>query len=173
MESPLENVLIALLEDGRQDVLVSVRDLSDENAATKLSPDRWSVLECLEHLVSVEDRLLGWITTGEVIEAPQADRQKEIHLYGSIMDRSYKVQAPEAVVPTGRFTSMAPALEAFNAARDRSAQIARSRGEALYTVKVTHPRLGEMNGPELLHFLTGHARRHAAQIRETRAEIEK
>ena len=173
MESPHDSVLIALLEEGRQDVLVSVRDLSDEQAATKPALDRWSVLECLEHIVAVEDRFLGWLTTGEVQQTPQRDTEKEGRLFGMITDRSTKVQAPEAVVPTGRFTSLAAAVDAFNEARNRTAQIARARGTELYAVKVAHARFGEMNGSELMHLLTGHARRHASQILETRAEIEK
>ena len=171
MESPHDNVLIALLEDGRQDVLVSVRDLSDEAAATKPAPDRWSVLECLEHIVTVEDRFLGWLTTGEVHPTPQPDAEKEGRLFGMIMDRSTTVQAPEAVVPAGRFATLAAAVDAFNEARDRTAQIARARGTELYSVKVAHARFGEMNGSELMHVLTGHARRHAAQIRETRVAV--
>jgi len=171
MQSPLENVLIAVLEDGRQDVLVSVRDLSDEAAAIKPAPDRWSVLECLEHIVTVEDRFLGWLTTGEMNETPQPDPEKEGRLFGMITDRSTKVQAPEAVVPTGRYANLAVAVDAFNEARDRSTQIARARGTELYGVKVAHARFGEMNGSELLHLLTGHARRHAAQIRETRFAV--
>ena len=170
MESPTESVLV-VLEEGRQDVLVSVGDLSDPLAATKPAPDRWSVLECLEHLVIVEDRFLGWIANGGIYESPQADAAKEQRLLGAITDRTTKVQAPEAVVPSGRFTSVAEASTAFNAARDRAIQIAKARGAELYTIKVAHPRFGEMNGAELLHLLAGHARRHAAQIRETREAV--
>jgi len=170
MESPIDSVL-AVLEKGRQDVLSSAHDLSDQHAASKPAPDRWSVLECLEHIIVVEDRFLGWITTGELLEAPSADPAKESKLMEMLADRTEKRQAPEAVIPTGRYSTVAEALSDFEAARTRSAQIAQSRGQQLYSIKVKHPRFGEMNGSELLHLLTGHASRHAAQIRETRAAL--
>jgi hypothetical protein len=51
-------------------------------------------------------------------------------------------------------------------------QIATVRGAELYTVGIKHPRFGEMNAAELVHLIAGHARRHAAQIRETVAVLE-
>lgn len=170
MESPLDSVL-AVLEKGRQDVLASAHNLSDQQAANKPGPDRWSVLECLEHIIVVEDRFLGWITTSEIDDSPKADTDKESQLFSMVMDRSEKREAPEAVVPVGRYTRLADALVDFEAARARSVQIAQARSQQLYSIKVKHPRFGEMNGSELLHLLTGHASRHAAQIRETRAAL--
>jgi len=170
METPLESAL-SVLEQGRQDVLAAAHNLSDQQAASKPAPDRWSVLECLEHIIVVEDRFLGWITTGEPLTTPTADAAKESKLLAMLADRTEKRQAPEAVLPTGRYFNLAEALTDFEAARDRSLQIATARGSQLYSIKVNHPRFGEMNGSELLHLLSGHASRHAAQIRETRAAL--
>lgn len=158
--------LISELEAGRQDVVGSVAALSDAQAGTKPAPGRWSPLDCLEHLVIVEERFLGWIANGSVIDAPQPSREKESELGAAIVDRSNKAQAPEAVVPSGRYQTVAEAVDAFNRVRDLSVRIAQERGDALYAVGVKHPRFGEMNGAELLHLMSGHGRRHAAQIRE-------
>jgi len=88
-----------------------------------------------------------------------------------VTDRSVKAQAPEAVRPTGRFSTIAEALTAFQAARDQSVQMARERGTELYLVGAEHPRFGPLNGIEVLYLMAGHARRHAAQIRENRAVL--
>jgi uncharacterized damage-inducible protein DinB len=159
--------LVNVLEEGRQDVVASVAALSDARAAAKPAPDRWSALDCVEHLVIVEERFLGWIANGSVIDAPQPSREKESQLGAAIADRSNKVQAPEAVVPSGRYQTVAEAVEAFNRVRDLSVRIAQERGDALYAVGVKHPRFGDMNAAELLHLMSGHGRRHAAQIRES------
>lgn len=159
--------LVAVLEEGRQAVVLSVAGLSDEAACTKPGPDRWSALDCLEHLIIVEDRFLGWIANGSAID-PEQSSEKETQLGKMVTDRSTKAKAPEAAAPTGRYTTLASALEAFNRARDISVRIARERGAALYSIGVKHPRFGEMNGAELLHVMSGHGRRHAAQIRELR-----
>jgi hypothetical protein len=90
-----------------------------------------------------------------------------------VQDRSTRAQAPDAVVPTGRYRSVKEAIAAFNQVRDLSVRVAQERGESLYGVGVKHGRFGDMNGAELLHVLAGHANRHAAQIRETRAALVK
>ena len=165
-----KNVLVSVLEDGRQDVVGSLLNLPDDLAAKKPAPERWSVLECMEHIVVVEERFLGWIANGSAIESsPSAD--KEAELGQRVRDRSVRAQAPEAVIPTGRFTSVQSAVDAFNKVRDLSVRVAEERGPSLYSVGVKHPRFGDMNGSELVQIIAGHACRHAAQIRETRSAI--
>ena len=162
--------LATVLEDGRLFVLEAVRDVSAEHAATKPGPDRWSVLECMEHIVIVEERFMGWIMSGREI-MPDSNFEKETRLSNMVVDRSFKAIAPEAARPDGRFQTIEEAVEAFNAARDRTARMVEERGAELYKVGVTHPRFGDMNGVELVHILTGHAKRHAAQIREVRESL--
>lgn len=162
--------LSTLLEDERQHLLEALGGLSTDNAAAKLAPDRWSVLECVEHLAIIEERFFGWIVSGREISA-DSNWEKQTKLFNMATDRSFRVQAPEAALPTGRFATLGEAIEAFNAARNRTARVVSERGQALYTVGIKHPRFGDMNGVELVHVLTGHARRHAAQIREIRESL--
>ena len=164
--------LVAALEDGRQQVVSAVNGLADRAAATKPAADRWSVLECLEHMASVEHRFLSFAGTGDTYAAPRIDPARERDLAERVRDRSTKRAAPEAVVPTGRFQSVTAALAAFNEARDTSVRFAQDQGDRLYTIKAAHPRFGELNGAELLHLVNGHALRHVAQIRETREAVE-
>lgn len=158
--------LITILETGRRDFLEATRDISPEQASGKPAPGSWSVLECIEHVVVVEGRFLGWIANGTAI-APQRSEEKEIRLSTSIRNRTAKVQAPAAVHPQGRFETLAAALAEFEAVRDRSVQLVQERGDLLYSIGVTHSRFGNMNAAELIHLIDGHARRHAEQIRET------
>jgi uncharacterized damage-inducible protein DinB len=162
--------LTTVLEDGRQFVLEAVRGLPGTHASTKPGLDRWSVLECMEHIVIVEERFMGWIISGRAIE-PDASWEKETRLANMVVDRSVKATAPEAARPDGRFRTIEEAVEAFNEARDRTAKMVEQRGVELYAVGVTHPRFGDMNGAELVQILTGHAKRHAAQIREVREQL--
>lgn len=170
MEHPVNYFLLAVLNDGRQEVLGALEGLTDAQAAAKPGPGRWSVLECMEHISLVEDRFLGWITHGKPQE-PSRDDQKEKNLLFMMMNRSEKREAPEAAQPTGKYATVAEAIAEFQAARDRSVHIAKTRGGELYSVQVKHPRFGEMNGVELMHILAGHARRHTAQILETREAL--
>jgi hypothetical protein len=157
--------LIELLESGRQDVLDAVDGLTEGDALAKPSPDRWSVLECMEHVVIVEERFQGWLENGPAIPSVPKP-ENESRLFNMVTDRSSRVTAPEAVVPSGRFLALKEALLAFNAARDRSVSLVKEHGDALYTIGARHGRFGELNGVEVVHLMAGHARRHAAQIRE-------
>lgn len=158
--------LITILEAGRRDFLEAARDIPPERASGKPTAKSWSVLECIEHVVVVENRFLDWISNGTAI-APQRSEEKEIRLFTSIRNRMTKVEAPEVVRPQGRFETLAAALSEFEAVRDRSVQVVKERGDLLYSIGVTHSRFGNMNAAELIHVIDGHARRHAEQIRET------
>jgi hypothetical protein len=158
--------LIAILEAGRRDFLEATSEISLEQASAKPAHKCWSVLECIEHVIVVEDRYVGWISNGTTI-APQRDTDKELRLFTIIRSRLTKVESPEVLRPRGRFASLSTALAEFEAIRNRSIQVVQERGDALYSIGVKHPAFGKLNGAEMVHLLDGHARRHADQIRET------
>ncbi len=162
--------LAAVLRDGRQYVLDSVQGLTEDQASKKPAPGRWSVLECMEHIAIVEDRFYGWILNGTE-NAPEKSWERETKLFTMATDRSYKVQAPEAVVPTGRFATLQEAVAEFEKFRDRTMQLANDKGVELYSIGATHPRFGEMNGSDVMNLMAAHARRHADQILETREAL--
>jgi hypothetical protein len=160
------------LERSRQEFIAAVAGLTESQAKARPDPERWSVLDCVEHVTSVEERFLSWLEAAEKLDAPRIDKEKEAGLMARIPDRSIRVKAPEAVLPTGRFTTLAQGLEQFNAGRTRSVQFAEDRCDDLYYLASAHPRFGPMNGVEFLIIIAAHARRHAEQIRETRAALE-
>jgi len=158
--------LITILENGREDFLDATRDISPLHASAKPAPAAWSVLECIEHVVAVEERHLDWISNGTSI-APRRNTEKEMRLFGIIRSRFTRIEAPDVVRPCGRFRNMPDALAGFGAARDRSVQMVQEHGDGLYSIGAQHPYFGILNGAELIHLIDGHARRHAEQIRET------
>src|SRR5437016_696438 len=101
--------LVAILEAGRRDFLDATRNISPEQASARPTPHCWSVLECIEHVAIVEDRYLGWISSGTAM-APRRDSRKEIRLFTTIRNRLTKVEAPDVLRPQGRFRMLAAAL---------------------------------------------------------------
>lgn len=158
--------VIGQLENARTELIVAVSGLTDEQARTKPAPDRWSVLECLEHVSFVERRFLGMVKQSEPGTPAQRDAAKEAALETRVVDRSNKRTAPEAVHPTGKHSSVADALRDFNAARDETLQFASEQGPNLLTRSASHPVLGPLNGVEALLLIAGHGRRHTEQMRE-------
>jgi uncharacterized damage-inducible protein DinB len=163
--------IVQHLERGRAEFLASVAGLSAAQVTIRPDPARWSVLDCVEHVTMVEERFLGWLENAKKLDEPRIDKQKEAGLLTRVADRSVRAQSPEAVLPTGRFTTLEQALEKFNANRTRSIQFALDRSDELYFLAAEHPRFGPMNGAEFLMIITAHARRHAAQIHEVRAAL--
>ena len=170
--TPQERIdLIPLLEASREDFLAAVEGITEEQACIKPAPERWSVLECVEHVTTVEERFLKRLETAPRLNAPRVDKQKETDLASRVPDRTVRAQAPEPARPTGRFATLAAAIQEFRTNRRHTIRFAKDHAPDLYWLSLEHPRFGPVNGSEFLVIVSGHARRHAAQIREAKAEL--
>jgi hypothetical protein len=154
------------LENARAELVVVVSGLTEEQARTRPAPDRWSVLECLEHVSYVERRFLGMVKESKAGTPAERDAAKESALKARVMDRSSRRTAPEAVHPTGKHGSISDALQEFNSVRDETLRFASEQGVNLLSRSASHPVLGPLNGVEALLLIAGHGRRHTAQMRE-------
>lgn len=163
--------LISALEKSQQEFQAAAASLSEEQARAKPEPSRWSVLECVEHVTVVEEIFLGRLEAAPRLESPRVDKQREAELAARVPDRTNRAEAPERARPTGRFASLAEALDQFHLARARTMQFARDRAADLYSLSLEHPRFGSLNGAEYIVIIAGHARRHAAQIREAKSAL--
>jgi len=172
MTTQARSEIVQILETGREEFNAAAAGMEAE-AKAKPAPDRWSVLECVEHVVIVEENNLGKLTQATRQEAARIDKKKEAEIVAQFPDRSTRHSAPEAARPTGRFASLAQALERFNAVRNQVVRFAEDRQPDLYRLTTEHRRLGTVNGAEMLLIIAGHARRHADQIREIKAALGK
>ena len=163
--------IVQILEASRQEFLEAVRGVTETQAQAHPQAGRWSVLECVEHVASVEERFFGRLENAAREGAPPPDKEKEAGLLARVPSRVSRVEAPEAVRPNGRFATLGAALAAFQAARERAVRFAEREGAALYERAESHPRFGPLNGVDLLIIMAGHARRHAEQIRELKADL--
>ena len=157
-----------ILERGRQEFLEAIDDIPDHRAKVKPSADGWSVLECIEHVIAVENRYLTWLSADATI-VPKPDRVNELWLRVKIRNRRVKVEAPAEVQPKGRFSSLSEAIVEFKSVRDRSITFAKERAASLYSIGIKHPHFGNLNAVELFRLLDGHTHRHIEQIVETAA----
>ena len=165
--TPQEKIeIVPLLEDSRDEFLAATRGIMEDQARAKSDPARWSILECVEHVTTVEERFLKRLETAPRLNAPRVDKQKEADLARRVPDRTVRAQAPEPALPTGRFATLAEALEQFGIDRAQTIRFAKDRAAELYWLSLEHQRFGPVNGSEFLVIMAGHARRHAAQIRE-------
>ncbi len=110
------------LTSGRDRLLGLVEGLTSEQWSYRPAEGRWSTGECLEHVTIVEKRVIG-IITGKIAEgAPASEKTAQEHLddealVAGVLDRSVRLQAPEPVLPGGKWTHPKDLIEDFVATR--------------------------------------------------------
>ena len=162
-----KEVLLERLRVGRERYLRAFDMVSEGHATWRRSDDRWTILECAEHVAVAEEQMLRlW----EKLALPgTADRAKDEKLLAAAYDRTRKNHAPERSRPTGRCGSLEEALSRFNAARDRTlAFVAAIPAEELRSKIVPHPLAGDLDGFQLFTLMALHPERHGLQVQEVR-----
>ena len=172
---PRTEELLRHLDTQHERFRAAVESVPREQREVKASPDRWSVAEIIEHLSIVERRIERVFSTKLVAarESGLGGERDQSPVVGTIdmdrlLDRSRKITAVEAALPTGTLKADA-AWAALESARDalRSA-VCMSEGLALGEVVLPHPVLGPLNLYQWIAFVGGHQARHAAQVLELR-----
>jgi uncharacterized damage-inducible protein DinB len=170
MTSAERESLLKNLTESRDRLLGSVRSLSNEQRHYRPSPDRWSVAEIVEHLTTVEGRILGLI--GKSLEAPpdfaKRSALEDQALLTDVAGRITRFKAPDFLVPTGRLKDE-ELLRAFEAARQRTYDFARTTDGDLRHHFAPHPVFGDLDAYQWLMLLAAHCDRHKAQGEEVMA----
>ena len=171
MEKVDREQLLRLLKASRKKLLESAEGLTDEQARMRPAEDRWSILECVEHVGQVEDTIFDAVTTKLAPSDVPADRTREQKIISGVTDRSRKVASPEHVKPAGKFASLADALAHFEQSRARSIEYVENCEGDLRAVTGPHPVLGQASGQEFMIIMALHPARHALQILEAREAL--
>jgi len=163
--------LVDELRATRATFLEGLAGISEAQSKFKPAPDGWSIAECAEHVALVEKGMMSRITDESSTSERTVRPEKQGDLRKSTLNRTSKRQAPERVVPTGRFSSLAKALEQFSANRDDTIAYLTSCKDDLHARSFAHPT-GPMTCHEGFILIANHPLRHLAQIREIQASPE-
>lgn len=151
VELVASNQAIAELLDG----------VTDEKANFKPAPDKWSILEVIEHLnITDKSSYIAMLRTAEPPTAAELEEKERKFIEMSNM----QLIAPTAATPVGKFTTQAEALKVFYGTRKRIEDFAMESDLQLLATGFEHPRLGFLTRSQWLRFLAWHARHHAKQI---------
>ncbi len=156
-----------------------VAGLADESFNRRADEKRWSVAECVDHLIVIGEKLVP-----KMEEAVAFARRKGWHAaghfrYSRFSDWFTRQMGDEQLPPGGRFKAprtyapppgrartVAQALDDFAKLQDRFIAVAQSAdGLDLARIKVTSPvtRLLRISLGQWLRGLSGHQRRHLWQ----------
>jgi hypothetical protein len=160
---------IHVLTKTRQTLLDAVDGVTENQARWKPAPDRWSILEYTEHLAVSDDSLVALVQkslqTPAKTETAEQRSERENKIRETPIPRGLN-QAPHRLRPSGRFASLAEAVAAFLAARERTMKYAATTQDDLRSHFTPHPVLGELDAYQWLTGNAHHAETHAGHIRE-------
>jgi len=159
------------LQSGKQALANVLAGVSEEIARRKPAPEKWSILECMEHLAVAETHMLGKTLAGAAVAEPRLNSMREKAIRERGADRTRRVESPEVARPTGRFSTLEKATETFNTARNRAIEFVETCEDDLRARITEHPLLGSVNCYENLLIMAAHPLRHAKQIQEIREAV--
>lgn len=167
MEPAERTSLVEQLRASRDTLLDCVAGVSEAQAKFKVTPEQWSIEDIVEHVAIAEHGMYRLITAHfEPLDTP-ADRGREELFAESGRNRSNRMNAPERVQPTGRYGSLASALQQFRENRERTITYI-AGGDDDLRMRATQHLLGRLSCQECLMILIAHPIRHADQILEIR-----
>ncbi len=168
---------VAEFEGSRQVFLDATRGLSPAQWNFKPAPERWSVAECAEHIALSENFLFG-VVTEKVMKTPaapekrEAAKGKEELVLKFVQDRTHKATAPEPLDPTKRPMNPEDSMKLFLESRAHTIEYIKTTQDDLrdHFYDLPAPTVGTLDAYQWLFFLSGHTRRHTAQILEVKAD---
>jgi uncharacterized damage-inducible protein DinB len=157
------------LTESRESLLRMAQGLSREQWHYRPAPDRWTVAECVEHIVTVETRVLDRIQN-TLENQPDPSRHSALEgqdhtMFANTVARVVRFQAPEILVPTGRWPHEQLAPE-FEAARRLTQDFAVSTQADLRRHFFKHPAFGDLDLYQWLILIAAHCDRHRVQGEE-------
>jgi uncharacterized damage-inducible protein DinB len=160
---------VSYLSQTRDNLLRATSGLSPAQLQFKPAPDRWSVAECLEHIVTVENRVFDGISSALQQPADSSKRSafdgRDDELVQGVTDRNNRRQAPEAVLPASRWPHD-QLLREFQSTRKRTIDFAAGTDSNPRHHFFPHRAFGDLDCYQWMLLVAAHGDRHRAQIEE-------
>jgi hypothetical protein len=162
------------LDESRQEFLAAIEGVSDAQWRWKPAPEKWSVGECAEHIVTAEASMFQKIREALAAPANPAWEEKtkgKTEMIEMVMaPRLGRVSAPEPLVPKGDMTK-AQVKARFEEQRTALVKFARETDAPLKEHTAEHPfaMFNPLNAYQWLICAPLHTMRHDKQIAEVKA----
>jgi hypothetical protein len=164
-------LLLTQLDKSAKIFRTSLEGVSEAQWNFKPAPDRWSIAECAEHVVTVDDMSFGFASQQLLKMPPPASPQKvsDEEVLSGAADRTTKVKTAPFLEPKGKYPNKAAVLDSFNQSVAKIAAYVKSTQDDLRGHGFQSPG-GYRDAFQMLLTLAGHAERHAQQIAEVKAD---
>lgn len=168
LNSKERRYLISHLKDTRSNLLQSVDGLSEAQWNYKPAQDKWSIRECLLHLVLVEKSFTS--LASETLKQPPApnvsSKIKDEELVAAMANRNTAFKAPDQFNPaTAPWKTAAEAVAFFKENRAQAIKFVRTTTDNVRAFTAKAP-FGEADLYQVYLGMSAHTDRHTRQIRE-------
>ncbi|MPY90207.1 MAG: DUF664 domain-containing protein [Luteitalea sp.] len=159
--------LLAHLDMTEAWLLSELEGLSRDQLQYRMAPERWTIMEVVEHLAIGDARY--WQRLQDSMKQPAAEKSEvtdaDILWYG--IDRTQREQAVKADLPTGRWDNVKEAVAEFRKLRKTMREYARTTRDDLRSRRLLN---GSMDVYQWFLMISTHTQRHILQIREIKAD---
>jgi DinB family protein len=169
--TPAERERVATyLSETRENLLRTTRGLSPTQLQYKPAPDRWSVAECVEHIIVVEDVILSNIHKALQRE-PESTKpaMSDDEMLRTVTDRTNRIKGPDRLMPSGRWAHD-QLLSEFETARKRTADFVAATSAPLRQYGYPHPIFGQFDCYQWALCIAAHGERHRVQAEEVMSD---
>ena len=173
----LANILEKLdtLSQKRQALLQHLDSQAPEALSFKVGPDKWSVVEAIEHLVIVEDNFLKQVSANMPTSSfdPASRSPEKYQIVLKVMQRDIEVDVPhESMEPHGHL-GLNELLDKWNGIRKKMYELLKTfDSDAEDNMVYQHPYAGPLNITETLEFMDVHFDNHVRHIDTILARVE-
>jgi hypothetical protein len=163
--------LLTQLEKSSAVVLEALNGVSETQWNFKPAPERWSIAECAEHIVTADQAMFTFGSQQLLKMNPPAGAVKrdDDAILKTTTDRSTKVKTAEFLEPKGKYADKTAVIDAFQKGRARIAEYVKSTQDDLRAHGFQGPT-GYVDAYQFLLTLSAHGERHAQQIAEVKAD---
>ena len=160
------------LKQTQAELVAAVHGLSDAQLRFKPAPDRWSILECVQHVTLASQNL--WERQQIAVKQPN-DSNRAATLSDETLikigeDRTHKTQAPEYFEPVhSPYKTFGETLQAFNKERNELIDYVKTSQDDMraHFIKL---QVGVVDSYQCILAISAHTDRHVQQINEVRAD---
>lgn len=168
LNSKERRYLISHLKDTRTNLLQHIEGLSEAQWNYKPAKDKWSIRECLYHLVLAEKNFTTLAT--ETLKQPPApnaaSKIKDQELVAAMANRSTAFKAPEQFNPANApWKTTGEAVAFFKENRAQAIKFVRTTTDNVRAYTARAP-FGEADVYQVYLGMSAHTDRHTQQIRE-------
>ncbi|HVI45678.1 MAG TPA: DinB family protein [Chitinophaga sp.] len=166
-------LLISQLQQTKEKLLKDLEGLSDQQLEYKSAPDRWSVIECVEHITLAEKGFLDGVQ--QLVKQPaNPEKRSDVKVTDEgiltmVTDRSHKFKAPDPLQPKHTLGKPTDVIKAFTEQRDKLIDYVTNTTDELRSHISDKMPLGPMDAYQILLLDAAHTTRHTMQLEEVKA----